>query len=300
MIKTLLLFIVVTSSVIATGFGSASNESTKPIKKKGSDGKEYQYLICTSLSSGYYYKAGEKLSSLLGMNIEDNTPYARAETTDGTKQNYNLMSDGVCNVIFIQGDYLAYIKAKDKDFFKGKAIIELERTEQVQLIMRKGEDEDDLQSKNNSKILVGLVNSGASASWNVIQNLEDGYKKVKIVYGDLDLSSLTDLNKGDIDAILRTSHFNLNDQFSKDVKHNKKINFVDFDDSDLNDEINFGEGSKRIYEFVNIPLENGFFSKKVTMLELKTYIIVDKKDMTKKQKNKILRVITENKSQLFN
>jgi len=295
MIGSLLaLTLMTTLTITAGGFGK--DENKKPQLLKGSDNKEYQYVICTAQKDGSYYEAGKRLKSLLGKDFKTNRPLASAETTDGSRQNYELMSEKVCNVMFIQEDYLAFLEGKDKSFFDDKSVVTLDRTENVQLIMRNGSSQEDLKSKD-AKVLVGLINSGGSASWELIRTLEEEYRNAKIVNGDVDISALTDLERGKIDAIVRTSHLNPKfDTFAQSIYRIKNIGFVDFDDSNLNDKVNFGDGEKYIYKIVDSVLSKGFISdKKVKTLETHVVIVIDREQMNKEQKNKILKVITQNR-----
>jgi len=200
----------------------------------------------------------------------------------------------------IQEDYLAFLEGKDKSFFDDKSVVTLERTENVQLIMRKGASEDDLQSKD-AKVLVGLINSGGAVSWELIRTLEKGYAKAKIVNGDIDISALSDLDRGKVDAIIRTSHLDpTHDLLAQNIDKMKGIEFVDFDDAELNDEVNFGSGEKPIYKVVNSLIDKGIiYNTTVKTLETHVAIVIDKEKMNKEQKNKILKVITQNSNSLF-
>jgi len=287
-----------TTNLTSGGFGT--NENKAPQTLKGSDKKDYQYVICTAQKDGSYYQAGKRLKNLLGKEFKTDTPLASAETTDGSRQNYELMNDGVCNVIFIQEDYLAFLEGKDKSFFDDKSVITLERTENVQLIMKKGSSEDDLQSKD-AKVLVGLINSGGAVSWELIRTLEKGYAQAKIVNGDIDISALSDLDRGKIDAIVRTSHLDpTHDLLAQNIEKMKGIAFIDFDDGDLNDKVNFGDGEKPIYNIVDSLIDKGvLYNTTVKTLETHVAIVIDKEKMNKDQKNKILKVITQNSNSLF-
>ncbi len=295
-----LLALTLLLSIHLTAGGFGTNEKRKPQLLKGSDGKEYQYIICTAQKDGSYYQAGKRLKNLLGKDFKTDTPLASAETTDGSRQNYELMNNGVCNVILIQEDYLAFLEGKDKSFFDDKSVVTLERTENVQLIMRKGASEDDLQSKE-AKVLVGLINSGGAVSWELIRTLEKGYAKSKIINGDIDISALSDLERGKVDGIIRTSHLDpTHDLLAQNIEKMKGIEFVDFDDSELNDEVNFGNGSKPIYRVVNSLIDKGIiYDTTVKTLETHVAIVIDKEKMNKEQKNKILKVITQNSNSLF-
>jgi len=295
-----LLALTLLSTIHLTAGGFGTNEKREPQLLKGSDGKEYQYVICTAQKDGSYYQAGKRLKNLLGKDFKTDAPLASAETTDGSRQNYELMNNGVCNVILIQEDYLAFLEGKDKSFFDNKSVVTLERTENVQLIMRKGASEDDLQSKE-AKVLVGLINSGGAVSWELIRTLEKGYAKAKIVNGDIDISALSDLDRGKVDAIIRTSHLDpTHDLLAQNIDKMKGIEFVDFDDAQLNDEVNFGSGEKPIYKVVNSLIDKGIiYNTTVKTLETHVAIVIDKEKMNKEQKNKILKVITQNSNSLF-
>ena len=277
---------------LMAGFGTASKD--KPILKKGSDGKEYKYVICTASETGSYYRAGKKLANLLN----NTTEIARAETTDGTIQNIQLITDGVCNVAFVQGDYLSYISGKDKSFFDNRAIIETDRKEHVQLIMRDGGTEDDLQVKG-AVVYTGLIKSGGNASWLAIRELEDNYKKAKVVNGYIDISTLSDLKKGKINAIITTGHYEYTSKFSAMVRNFKGVNFVDFDDSDINDKIDFGDGKKPVYTFEKIKTSDGVFGSYVKVPTTKVSIIIDRDSMCRKQANYILNILSTQSANLF-
>jgi hypothetical protein len=161
--------------------------------------------------------------------------------------------------------------------------------------MRKGMDEDDVQS-DKAKVLVGLANSGGAGSWDNITRLEPGYKKAKVLYGDIDESALQDLEDGSIDAIVRTSWIDpFHDSLAQDVAKNKKIYFADFDDADLNDKIDLGRGPKPIYNFADVVVDGHGWDTEAEVLETNVYILIDKANMSKKDKNNLIRVIKNRK-----
>ena len=87
---------------------------------------------------------------------------------------------------------------------------------------------------------------------------------------------------------------------AQNIEKMKGIEFVDFDDSELNDEVNFGNGSKPIYRVVNSLIDKGIiYDTTVKTLETHVAIVIDKEKMNKEQKNKILKVITQNSNSLF-
>lgn len=283
----LALVAALATSGLAAGFGSNSNQTVK--KLTGTDGKQYEYLIGTASNTGSYYKAGKRLEYMLPKKS------ARAETTDGSKQNLDLLEDGIINVAFAQGDIIAYRKATEPNFFKGKLVIKLDREESVQLIMRKGMDEDDLQDKG-SKVLVGLANSGGAGSWSNIVKLEPEYGNASVSFGDVDDSALQDLEDKTIDGIIRTSYLNPDsDTLAMDVAKNKNLYFADLDDKDLNDSIDLGNGSQPIYKFEKVVVDSHGWDTKAKVLTTNVYIIIDKEALTKKQLNKIIRVVKNNK-----
>lgn len=290
----LLMFTLATlSTSLFAGFGTSGNEKVK--KLKGTDGKKYEFLIGTASEEGSYYSAGQKLAKLLGK-TKKGKQAARAETTDGCGQNLELLDEGIVNIIFCQGDMAALRKAQDKNYFSNKLTMRIDRPEHVQLIMRKGMNEDDLQ-ESGAKVLTGLINSGGNGSWDNIVKLEQSYGKATVINGDIDDSALQDLEDGTIDAIVRTSYLNpKTDQLAKDIANNKKLYFADFDDKDLNDSIDLGNGSRPIYEFENREVAKGFFNDvEADVLRTNVYIIINKDLMTKKQRNKVIRIIKNKK-----
>lgn len=284
---TLLMLTAFMSALFAGGFGTSSNEEVK--KLKAPDGKEYEVIIGTALEEGSYYQGGKTLAYLIGKD-KKRKDIAYVATTDGCGQNLNLLKDGVINVAFCQGDMVAARKASDKNYLLERTAIKLDRKENVQLVMRKGMDEDDLQKKG-AKVLVGLPNSGGAGSWDNIIQLEPDYGLADVEYGDIDDTALMNLEDGTIDAIIRTSHLNpKTDDFAKQVSKNKKIYFADFDDKDLNDSIDLGNGERPIYAFDKTEISKGFFNDiEAYTLTTNVYLIINKNQMSKKTRNKIIR-----------
>lgn len=291
------------------GFGSTSNETIKFLNAP--DGKKYEFVICTAGADGSYYPAGVNLADKIGIDYQTNTKRAYTATTDGTNQNYELMSQGACNIMLMQGDHAAYVAGTDKSFFKNKATIQLGRKENVQLIMRKGMDEDDIQNPD-AKVHVGLPNSGGAASFKNMGFLDDDYivKSDNVIYGDIDISVLNDLASGKIDAIIRTSHLNPDkDEIASlvvqmgDLKNddgpNKEIYFADLDDVALNNKVDLGDGEKAIYVFEDTIIDSSGWDTKAETLTTNVMLVIDKANMTKKQKNHVLRIVTQNRNSLF-
>ncbi len=96
-----------------------------------------QYLLTQKVST--YYKAGNKLIS--------NVKSAYNATTDGSGQNLELLAEGSANVAFVQGDVYNHWINSHPQFADKFTVIVTDRTEHVQLIMRDGMTEDDIQKK---------------------------------------------------------------------------------------------------------------------------------------------------------
>lgn len=285
------------TAAMAAGFGQASNNAQSQYLK-GTNGKLHQYIICTALDGQSYHTAGKNMTDSMGFDPKTGLKYARPETTDGTKQNYDLMKAGACNVAIMQGDYLAYLKGKDPKFFNGKALYRLSRTENVQLIQRDGDDEDGIQG-NNANIHLGLRGSGGDASYSPITALDDGYKSTNLHYGNIDASTLEDLANGEIDAIIRTSHLDPdNDEIARLVAKNDKIYFSDFDDMSLNNSVDFGKGKVQTYEFKKTIVDSHGWDTKAWTLQTNVVVVVDKSKMSSIQKSRLSKVLL-NATNLF-
>lgn len=287
--KISLAAVLSATATMASGFGQASNNAQSQYLK-GTNGSLHQYVICTALNGQSYHTAGKNIADSMGFDPKTGLKYARPETTDGTKQNYDLMKAGACNVAVMQGDYLAYLKGKDPKFFTGKSLYRLSRTENVQLIQRDGDDEDDIQG-NNANIHLGLRGSGGDASYSPIIALDDGYKSTNLHYGDIDASTLEDLANGEIDAIIRTSHLDPdNDEIARLVAKNDKIHFSDFDDMSLNNSVDFGKGKVQTYEFKKTVVDSHGWDTKAWTLQTNVVVVVDKSRMSSIQKSRLSKV----------
>ncbi len=97
-----------------------------------------------------YYKAGNKLIS--------NVKSAYNATTDGSGQNLELLAEGSANVAFVQGDVYNHWINSHPQFADKFTVIVTDRTEHVQLIMRDGMTEDDIQKKKVLKYSLDYKN----------------------------------------------------------------------------------------------------------------------------------------------
>ena len=94
--KKLLIGTLVAASVaFSAGFGSASTDMDKTVDNPFTGGTS-NFLIVTASESGSYYKAGVKMAKQL--------TNAYSATTDGSGQNLDLLSQGLPNVAFVQGE----------------------------------------------------------------------------------------------------------------------------------------------------------------------------------------------------
>lgn len=164
--KKLLITLALTASTIfAAGFGQASVEQDVQLNNPFT-GKQSRFIVGTATETSSYFKAGSKLSS--------NLKGSYAATTDGSGQNLELLADGSINIAFVQGDVYNHWINSNPQFADKFTVIVTDRTEHVQLIMREGMSEDDLQKKG-AKVFVGLQKSGGAGSWRNMQLLEPNY-----------------------------------------------------------------------------------------------------------------------------
>jgi len=259
------------------GFGTASKE--KKVLLDAPDGKKYEFVIGTASENGSYYKAGLRLEKTL-----NNT---RAFTTDGSWQNMELLNEGLINVAFVQGDVYNLWLSNHKSASEKLAVIKTNRTEYVQLIMRKDGDEDDLQSKD-AKVFIGLPNSGGAGSWRNMTLLEPNYGEASAITGPLDIIALNDLADKKFDAIIRTCHISLDDEILKKVNSNKFIKFKDLDDKDLNDNIEINGKDEPVYNFSKVKIKDSFLGNSVRMLETHVYVVINTDLTTRKQRGQII------------
>lgn len=290
MIKKLIIGCLLgASTMFGAGFGSASVEQDV-LMQNPFTGKSQRYIIGTTTETSSYYKAGSKLAS--------NLKGASAETTDGSGHNLDLMAEGRINVAFVQGDvYNHWINAHPAYADKFTVIV-TDRTEHVQLIMREGMTEDDLQKKG-AKIFVGLQKSGGAGSWRNMQLLEPNYI-AEPVYGELDQLAINDLVNRKYDGIIRTSHIDPSNEFTMKANATKGLYFADVDDADLNDSIKLNGEDKPVYNFTTqVYNKNNIFNKSVKLIETRAYIVISNELTSRKQRAEIADVYRDFKVTLF-
>ena len=286
--KLMLSCLMAASTMFGAGFGSASVDQDV-ILENPFTGKPQRFMIGTATETSSYYKAGSKLSS--------NLKGAYAVTTDGSGHNLDLMAEGKINVALVQGDvYNHWINAHPAYADKFTVIV-TDRTEHVQLIMREGMTEDDLQKKG-AKIFVGLQKSGGAGSWRNMQLLEPNYI-AEPVYGELDQLAINDLVNRKYDGIIRTSHIDPSNEFTMKVNANKGLYFADVDDSDLNDKIKLNGEDKSIYNFTTETYKKAFINSSVKLIETRAYIVISNELTSRKQRAEIADVYRDFKVTLF-
>ena len=288
--KKLLLSLAFTACLaFSAGFGTASTDADVLLNNPFT-GKQSRFIIATGTEVSPYYKAGNKLIS--------NVKSAYNATTDGSGQNLELLSEGSVNVAFVQGDVYNYWINSHPQFADKFTVIVTDRTEHVQLIMRDGMTEDDLQKKG-AKVFVGLQKSGGAGSWRNMQLLEPNYI-AEPVYGDLDQLAINDLVNKKYDAIIRTSHIDPANEFTMKVNATKGIYIADIDDSDLNDNIKLNGEDKPVYKFTTeVYNKAGVFNKASKLIETRCYIIINNDLTSRKQRSEIADVYRDFKVTLF-
>ena len=287
--KKLLITLALTASTIfAAGFGQASVEQDVQLNNPFT-GKQSRFIVGTATETSSYFKAGSKLSS--------NLKGSYAATTDGSGQNLELLADGSINIAFVQGDVYNHWINSNPQFADKFTVIVTDRTEHVQLIMREGMSEDDLQKKG-AKVFVGLQKSGGAGSWRNMQLLEPNYI-AEPVYGELDQLAINDLVNKKYDAIIRTSNIDPSNEFTMKVAATKGIKFTDVDDADLNDKIKLNGEEKPVYNFTTETWRKGFINSTVKVIETRCYIVINNDLTSRKQRAEIADVYRDFKVTLF-
>ena len=287
--KKLLITLALTASTIfAAGFGQASVEQDVQLNNPFT-GKQSRFIVGTATETSSYFKAGSKLSS--------NLKGSYAATTDGSGQNLELLADGSINIAFVQGDVYNHWINSNPQFADKFTVIVTDRTEHVQLIMREGMSEDDLQKKG-AKVFVGLQKSGGAGSWRNMQLLEPNYI-AEPVFGELDQLAINDLVNKKYDAIIRTSNIDPSNEFTMKVAATKGIKFTDVDDADLNDKIKLNGEEKPVYNFTTETWRKGFINSTVKVIETRCYIVINNDLTSRKQRAEIADVYRDFKVTLF-
>lgn len=278
-------------SASAVSFGSSANDVDKTINV---DGKEYRFLIGTASKTGKYYTAGNRLCTGIQSCI--------AADTDGSKQNMELLSQGLINGAIVQADVYNTFLENNPQYKDTLLAATLDVTEQIQIVMLKGKSEDDLQNKN-ATIYVGPLKSGGAGSWTAMTKLEKDYAKAAVMSDVYDATSEIAINKlksGEFTALIRTSRANPDDKFVKRVNEDKDIQFVAVNDRNLNDNIIINGKEQQMYEFKDMNVSNGFFGgKSVEVPEVKVLFVFNKNLYSTKQLNEMLDAINVKKSGLF-
>lgn len=287
--KLTIAILLAVSTMFGAGFGTASQDQDVKISNPFT-GKENRFMIATGTETSAYYKAGEKL--------KQNLKGAYNATSDGSGHNLELLAEGQVNVAFVQGDVYNYWINSHPQYASKFTVIVTERTEHVQLIMRDGMTEEDLQKKG-AKVFVGFQKSGGAGSWRNMQLLEPNYI-AEPVYGDLDQLAINGLVNKEYDAIIRTSHIDPANEFTQKVNATKGIYMADIDDMDLNDKIKLNGEDRQVYEFVTeVYNKNSFFSKSAKLIETRCYIVINNELTSRKQRAEIADVYRDFKTSLF-
>ena len=286
--KLILAAILAASTMFGAGFGTSS-EDKDVILNNPFTGKQQRFIIGTATETSSYYKAGTKLANYL--------KGAYAANTDGSQNNINLLIEGSINVAFVQGDVFSLWMNSHQAQASKFTVIATERTEHVQLIMRKGMTEDDLQKKG-AKVFLGLAQSGGAGSYKNMQLLEPNYI-AEPVFGELDQLAIVGLINRDYDGIIRTSHIEPGNEFTLKVLANKGLYFADIDDKELNDNITINGETKPIYNFTTQDVSKGFFNKSAKVIETRCYIVINNELTSRKQRAEIADAIATYKESLF-
>lgn len=280
---------VLSLNAFSAGFGSASNDPDVVLNNPFT-GKQDRFIIVTGSDKSGYYKAGNKLVA--------NLKGSYNATSDGSGHNLELLAEGSANVALVQGDVYNHWINANSQYANKFTVIVTDRTEHVQLIMRDGMTEDDLQKKG-AKVFVGMTKSGGAGSWRNMQLLEPNYI-AEPVYGELDQLAINGLVNKEYDAIIRTSHIDPSNEFTQKVNATKGITFADIDDSDLNDKVKLNGEDRQVYNFTSEVYSKGkVFDKSVKVIETRCYIVINNELTSRKQRAEIADVYRDFKVTLF-
>ena len=286
--KLIIGCVIAASTLFGAGFGSASNDPDIMLNNPFTN-KQNRFIIVTGSEKSGYYKAGTKMvDSLRG---------AYNATSDGSGHNLKLLAEGSANVAIVQGDVYNYWINENSQFANKFTVIVTDRTEHVQLIMRNGMTEEDLQKKG-AKVFVGMKDSGNAGSWRNMQLLEPNYVATPI-YGELDQLAINGLLNKEYDGIIRTSHIEPANEFTQKVNATKGIYMADIDDMDLNDKIKLNGEDRQVYEFKTETYKKGFIDSSAKLIETRAYIIINNELTSRKQRAEIADMYRDFKVTLF-
>lgn len=281
--------LILVSTVFGAGFGSASNDPDILLNNPFT-GKQNRFIVVTGSEKSGYYKAGDKLAS--------NLKGAYNATSDGSGHNLKLLAEGSANVAFVQGDVYNHWINENSQFASKFTIIVTDRTEHVQLIMRDGMTEDDLQKKG-AKVFVGMKDSGSAGSWRNMQLLEPNYI-AEPVFGELDQLAINGLLNKEYVGIIRTSHIDPSNEFTQKVNATKGIYMADIDDMDLNDKVKLNGEDRQVYNFTTeVYNKNNVFNKSAKLIETRCYIVINNELTSRKQRAEIADIYRDFKVTLF-
>ena len=286
--KLIIGCIIATSTLFGAGFGSASNDTDIMLNNPFTN-KQSRFIIVTGSEKSGYYKAGTKMV--------DNLKGAYNATSDGSGHNLKLLAEGSANVAIVQGDVYNYWINENSQFANKITVIVTDRTEHVQLIMRNGMTEEDLQKKG-AKVFVGMKDSGNAGSWRNMQLLEPNYI-AEPVFGELDQLAINGLVNKEYDGIIRTSHIDPANEFTQKVNATKGIYMADIDDMDLNDKIKLNGEERQVYEFKTETYKKAFIDSSAKLIETRAYIIINNELTSRKQRAEIADMYRDFKQGLF-
>lgn len=286
--KLIIGCIIATSTMFGAGFGSASNDPDVMLNNPFTN-KQNRFIIVTGSEKSGYYKAGTKMV--------DNLKGAYNATSDGSGHNLKLLAEGSANVAIVQGDVYNYWINENSQFANKFTVIITDRTEHVQLIMRNGMTEEDLQKKG-AKVFVGMKDSGNAGSWRNMQLLEPNYI-AEPVFGELDQLAINGLINKEYDGIIRTSHIDPANEFTQKVNATKGIYMADIDDMDLNDKIKLNGEERQVYEFKTETYKKAFIDSSVKLIETRAYIVINNELTSRKQRAEIADMYRDFKQGLF-
>lgn len=228
-------------------------------------------VITTGGETGNYFKVGNKLAGM----IKGTT----VQTSKGSVDNIEKIVAGTAQIGMTQMDALAWYLSKNPAAASKIEVIGPLYEECIFVAVStdgKVKNEDDLQS-DKATVAVGEEGSGSAVSWDYMRILEPGYAKAKVSFdgGLRTLGKLTVASgQGDANAVMFVQKPDPENKLISTVAGNKKLKFIDVDDSDLNDKLPLT--GKPVYTFKTVAVDKSFLATKVTVPCVDAAIIASK------------------------
>ena len=198
--------------------------------------------------------------------------------TGGSGENLDLLNEGKADVAPVQADVFMYYVRKYPAARSNLEIVgTLPTKECLYLITRKDGDitsADDIEDEK-ARVVIGNPNSGQNISWQYISSLHKEYAKPETTSkdGDRALNKVETGGEFGFDAYFFTFAANIDNPIMQSVNApGKNLQFVDFDDSDLNDKLPNG---RAVYTFEDVLVKYSGRDREVTVPCTSTLLVIN-------------------------